>query len=120
MAALLTLLPTEFVSLLIVASGVAMMVGAHSLGGKLFVAALAMAFLPFFLAPLFDAFPTWLLLGVLAVLALGVLRVAFDLVIGRRSTDHMVGILAADVVRYAFVASFRLLGWIFRAIRARI
>jgi hypothetical protein len=117
MTALLMLLPPQFAVLLIAGSGLAMILGARALAGTLFTAALALVFLPILLAPLFDALPTWLLLGLLVFFVFGLLRVVFNLLIGKRSTEHMVGILAADVVRFAFLAPFRLLGWIVRAFR---
>jgi len=36
------------------------------------------------------------------------------MLIGREAMNQMVGILAADVVRFLFLAAFRLLRWIAR------
>jgi nucleoside-diphosphate-sugar epimerase len=47
------------------------------------------------------------------------LRALFEITIGKNSTDHMVGILAADVVRAALLAPFRLIGWALRALLRR-
>ena len=48
-----------------------------------------------------------------------VLRALCEITIGKNSTDHMVGILAADVVRAALLAPFRLFGWVLRALLRR-
>ena len=50
----------------------------------------------------------------LAFFALGMLRALFEMAIGKHSTDHMVGILAADVVRATLLAPFRVIGWLAR------
>lgn len=117
MTALLMLVPSTFAMLLIVGAGLAMIIGARALARTLFTVALALVFLPILLAPLFDALPTWLLFGLLVFFGFWLLRVVFNLLIGKHSTDQMVGILAADVVRLVFVAPFRLLGWIWRTFR---
>ncbi len=114
---LILFMPPEFAALLIMGAGLAMIVGARALASTLFISALALVFLPVLLAPLFDALPLWLLLALMVVFGLGLMRAVFNLLIGRQSTDHMVGILAADVVRIAFLSPFRLLGWIFRTFR---
>jgi hypothetical protein len=90
------------------------MVGARALSGMLFLAGLALAALPVVLEPLLSELPEWLLLCLVVFFGLGLVRAAFNLVIGKQSTDHMVGILAADAVRLAFLAPFRALGWLVR------
>lgn len=114
---LLIFVPPEFAVLLVVGAGLSMIVGARALAKTLLVFAMALVFLPVLLAPLFDALPTWLLLALMVFFGMGLVRAVFNLLIGKHSTDNMVGILAADVVRFAFLAPFRLVGWLFRAFR---
>jgi hypothetical protein len=100
--ALLLLIPIELVSLLLVAGGLAMIVGARQLAGSLLCLTAALVFLPALLAPLFDAMPDallWPLLALFAlVLLLALLRGASAMLIGRNATDTMVGELAARAV----------------------
>ena len=113
---LILLIPQELVVFMIVGAGLAMIVGARRLAAGLLGAAMAIIFLPVLLAPLFDALPGWLLWGLIIFFSLALLRALFELTIGKNSTDHMVGILAADVVRTMLLAPFRLLGWALRAL----
>lgn len=119
MQTLLLLMPPELVVFMIVGAGLATIVGARRLAAVLMGSAMAVIFLPVLLAPLFDALPVWVLVVLLVYLFLVVLRALCALVIGKHSTDHMVGILAADVVRAAVFAPFRLLGWVLRALFRR-
>lgn len=114
---LILFVPPEMAALLIAGSGMAMIFGARALAGSLFAFAIALVFLPVLLAPLFDALPAWLLIGLLIFFGLGLIRAMANILIGKNSTDHMVGILAADTVRFAFIAPFRLIAWIVRALR---
>lgn len=73
------------------------------------------------MAPLFDAIfsmlPWWLTLLIGVGFAVAIARALIGLLLGRHATDHMVGILAADVVRGLFRAvllPLRLLGRIVR------
>ena len=112
---LILFVPPEFAVLLIAGAGVALIFGARALAGTLFALGLALVLLPVLLAPLFDALPTWLLIALLVFFGLGLLRALFNLLIGTRSTDHMVGILAADTVRATLTLPFRLLARILRS-----
>lgn len=111
---LLLFIPPELVAFMIVGAGLALIVGARRIASGLLLAALAVIFLPVLLAPLFNALPGWLLWCVVVVFSLNLLRGVFVVVIGKNSTDHMVGILAADVVRATLLAPFRFVGWLAR------
>lgn len=114
------LLPPELLGLLVFGGGFALLLGARKLATSLFVAALAMAFLPVLLAPLFNSLPEPLLLLVLVVMGIGivfaVLRWLSDATIGRNATDNMVGILAADAVRGTARGVFGLVGLLIRGV----
>ena len=111
---LILFIPQELVVFMFVGAGLAMIVGARRIASGLLLAAMAVIFLPVLLAPLFDALPGWLLWGLLVVFGLSLLPGLFVVVIGKNSTDHMVGILAADVVRATLLAPFRFIGWLAR------
>jgi hypothetical protein len=116
---LIPFIPQEFVVFMIIGAGLALIVGARRIAMGLLGTAMAIIFLPVLLAPLFDALPGWLLVGLLVLFGLGMVRGLFELVIGRHSTDHMVGILAADVVRSMLLAPFRMVRWIVRLLLTR-
>ena len=108
-------MPPELVVFVIIGAGLAMIVGVRSLAVNLLGVAMAIIFLPVLVAPLFDGLPGWLTLGLLVFFGLGLLRALFEMTIGKSSTDHMVGILAASALWWALRAPFRLIGWVVRA-----
>ena len=123
MSWVLAFLPDQAIVLVIMAIGLALICGfvnarrAFALIGGI---ALMLVLSPF-IGALINALPSWLLLGLLVFLGLSLLRAISNFSIGTRSTDHMVGILAADVIRLGFRAvffvltlPFRALGWLFR------
>lgn len=115
MRALLLLLPVELVMPLMVAAGLALIVGARALAGSLLVFAAAMVVLPVLLAPLFDALPEVVLWAVVFITSVGIgfalLRATSNALIGRGATDGMVGILAASFVQSSLRGALRLIGW---------
>ena len=67
-------LPVQAAPLLLVAAGIAIMFNARQLASKLVMATGMLVLLPVFIAPLFAALPTWLL--VLAIPLMGFLAAA--------------------------------------------
>ena len=120
MRSLVAFLPVELLPLLISAGGLLFIIGARRLAGAAIVLAITIAVLPVVLAPMFDLMPAWLLvlvmIGLMIGLVLGLLGWLSRSLIGRRATDHMVGALAADVVRAVVVGCFRLAGRIMVAL----
>jgi amino acid transporter len=123
MGLLWTLIPDEALILVIAAIGLGLILGI--IRGKTAVSMIGgivlMLLLEPFVESLFAALPWWLTIAVLVVLVLSLLRGLSGLVLGGRASDHMVGILAADIVRFCFVGffqilamPFRLIGWLFR------
>jgi hypothetical protein len=110
------LLPDEFMPLAIAGIGLALILGiiglrkAASLIGGI---CLLLVTAPFFDA-LFDGLPTWLFLLTLPVLLVLVIRWLVRMVIGQRAADHLVGTLAADLIRAIILLPFRILGLLFR------
>lgn len=110
------LLPDEFMPLAIAGIGLALILGiiglrkAASLIGGI---CLLLITAPFFDA-LFDALPGFLFLLMVPIFFVMVIGWLGRSVLGERAFGHMVGSLAADVVRFAFLFPFRLLGLLFR------
>lgn len=105
--------------MLIAGAGMAMIAGARRLAVGLLLAGAGLLILPVVLEPVFGTLPVWLLAGLLGVFALTIARALFVLLIGERATEHMVGILAADVVRAGILAPFRMMGWLVRTLFSR-
>lgn len=98
----------------------AIIIGARTLGGMLLASALAMAVLPAILTPLFALLPDLMLtlLMVVMVIAMffGLLRWMSNGLIGKSATNNMVGILAADLVRWTFGFTFRVAAGLIRTV----
>jgi|GEM_PF-2893172 len=120
MRGLALMIPEELLFMLLVAGGMAIIVGARKAGSSLIVGALALAVLPALLLPLFESLPGGLLSVLLGFFALAIifscLRWISTAMIGERATDGMVGHLAADAVKAVFRGVFGLLGWLFRGV----
>jgi hypothetical protein len=58
--------------------------------------------------------PIWIVVLIGFAIIITVFRFLSSLFIGRSSTDHLVGILVADVLRFFFLLPWRLLRFIFR------
>lgn len=125
MSLLWMLLPDGALLLAVVAIGLATILGllrggaAFSLLGVVLLFALLGPFVEGIVEGVAGTLPPWMSLVLLVVIGLALLRGVAALVLGRRASDHMVGILAADLVRMAIVLSlfpFRLLARILRGI----
>jgi uncharacterized membrane protein len=101
------LLPDEALILLLVVGGFLVMFGLVSARAVLGVVVL-LALLPV-VAPLieegFAALPAWLAVVLLGVLGIWMLQMVATFVLGRGAADHMVGTLAADLVRLLVLAT---------------
>lgn len=120
MRSMLFFLPDELIILLIIGAGFAMIFGAKRLCVSLIMMAIALTVLPGLLAPLFDILPGYLLIALMIILIVGIffssLRWISSAIIGNSATDHMIGSLAADVVKTIFLGTFRLFGSAIRRI----
>ena len=112
-------LPDEALPLIIVGVGLALILGF----GRGVLGILGLLLLIPIVAPFVEALlgelPLWVSLLILAIVGLAIFRGLAGLLIGARAADHMMGILAADVVRLVVLFlffPFRLAGWVFRAI----
>lgn len=111
------LLPDEFLILVIAAIALAVIIGLIRLRaalGILGALVLGIIFTPF-IAALFENLPPWVSVAVLFVFGLAICRAALELFIGKGASDHAVGGLAADAIRWFFRLLFfpiRALWWI--------
>lgn len=101
-------LPDEAIPLLVAGIGLLAIVGL--LRGR----RLASVLLPVLLLPIVSPFvesavatlPGWVSLALIAIIVLSLARAAASVLLGRRAAEHMVGILAADLVRSALSLLF--------------
>lgn len=106
---LLAWIPMEAVPLLFVTAGIAMVLGLRGVAAGFAATGLVAAVLPVVFGPLFDQLPLWTLYLVMFIMIAGLGFGLAKSILGGRAWDHMVGILAADVVRWTFLSAFRLL-----------
>ena len=99
------LLPDGALPLVIVGIGLALILGLVSRSATFGLLGLMLVFA--LTGPIVEgvmgAMPPWIGLVILAVIVLTLLKGAARLALGARAADHMVGILAADLVRLAVV-----------------
>jgi hypothetical protein len=118
-SALLLLLPQEALVLVVVVGAFLVMLRLASFRAVL-GSVLVIALLPL-LAPLFEALlgllPMWLSLAILLVSGFWFLQTIATLILGRRAAAHMVGTLAADLVRFFVVAAFFPIRLLWRVLR---
>jgi hypothetical protein len=119
MAELLMLVPPEFAVVLILAAGLAFICQARRLGGGLLFAGIGSLILPALIAPFLTYVPIWILLLATVVFGFAILRAVLNLGVGRRATDHAMGVLVSDFVRFLVVAPFRILGGLFAVVFRR-
>ncbi len=114
------LLPDGVMPLVIAGIGLALIVGLLSRSAAFSL--LGMVVLFALLGPIVEGvagtLPAWMSLVLLIVIGLVLLRGLAALVIGRRASDHMVGILAADLVRMVFLALLFPFRLVWRTVRA--
>ena len=108
------LMPDSALPLVIVGVALLLIVGVLSRGRAVSMIGALVAYLIFvpFSGVILAMFPWWVSPLLLVGFVMSVVRAASGLLLGDRASDHMVGILAADVVRglfKAFLFPFRLL-----------
>jgi hypothetical protein len=117
------LLPDGLLPLVIAGIGLALMVGL--LNRSAAFGLLGMLLLFAILSPIIEGvmgeLPPWITVIIMAVVVLALLRGVASFVLGSRAADHMVGILAADLVRLTLrllILPFRALGGLVRLVSA--
>lgn len=98
------LLPDEFMPLLIAGIGLAVILRLMRVQAAM--AIIGGLLLSFILNPFIDAFfdylPAWISVLVLLCIGMAILRGLISLLIGQRAAEHMVGSLAAELVKGIF------------------
>ena len=108
MAKLIVWLPDSFMVIGIVAVAFGLMLGvltirrAISLLGLVVLLLVSGPFVDALFDALWSALPFWLVVPLACIFALTLIRFLVRLVLGSRATDVMVGVLAADAVRWTF------------------
>jgi hypothetical protein len=115
------LLPDEAMILVIAGIGLGLILGL--IKGRPAMGILGGIVLSLILAPfvesLFGSLPSWISILILAAVGMAIFRGIASLFLGERAAGHMVGVLAADVVRFFFrllFFPFWILRWVFRRI----
>lgn len=117
----MTILPGEFLIMILVVTGFLVMFwvipgnGASAIIGGL----LLLAILFPWIGTLPDLLPGWEILVLLLVLGITLFRIGASLFIGKSASNFMTGILAADVIRFLFTLPFRIGGAIYGAVFRR-
>lgn len=107
---LLGLLPSTYAVLLFMAAGAALIVQARRIAAGLALAGCGMIVLPALSAPFLAMLPGWLRLAITVVVGLSIARAVLRMVLGGPASDHTVGILAANAIRFCLLLPFRLIG----------
>lgn len=119
---LLALVPSEFLILFIAGLGLALITGILRPGAALSILGLLLlgVVLGPFVEGLMSSLPAGISLLLTVIVGLAILRGVLSLVIGRGATDHAVGALVVDAIRFAlllvFVLPFRILAGIVRGL----
>ena len=99
-------LATQIGALFIAAAGLALILQWRRLAGWLFLAGVGAVVL----TPFIPYAPGWIVALAAIFVAIGLLRVLLNATVGRTAASGALSILVADVVRFLFLAPFRLLG----------
>lgn len=105
------LLPEELLPVLLVGAGLCLILGLRGLAAGLAVVAITAPFIGVIAGAVLDLLPWYFVVAVLVFAVLSMLRAGSNFLLGRAATDHVVGDLAADVVRFFIKLPFRLIGW---------
>jgi len=113
---ILAFLPQEALPALFVLGGMAMVFQLRGLAKTIFTMAALLVFLPVIIEPVLNMLPDWAFPFLQIFLWISMAGTVITLLIGRRAKDHMVGILAADFIKWLllspFVMAARIIRWI--------
>ena len=108
-------MPIEFVPVILIAGGFALLLGAKTVAKSLLVLTAVMIALPPILEPLLMLLPEWVLWLLIGFAWLSVFGSVSALILGKGPSDNMIGILAADFVKFLLFTPFRVARWFFRS-----
>jgi hypothetical protein len=100
------IVPDAALPLLFLLAGLMLVLGFRRMALGLLLSLILMALLSPLIESLFSALPLWISTLLLIVIGFWLLRGVVSLILGARATDHVVGILAADVIRMIFRMMF--------------
>lgn len=99
-------IPDQALPLVFLAGCVLLMLGWRGTGVSLMTSALLLPILSPFVEAFMAAMPPWIALAILVIVGLSFMRGLTALLLGEVAAGHMIGVLAADVVRWTFLALF--------------
>lgn len=105
------LLPEELLPLLLAGAGLCLILGLRTLAISLAVVAITAPFISVIAGAVLELLPWYAVIAVMVFAVLSMVRAASNLMLGRAATDHVVGDLAADVVRFVIKLPFQVVGW---------
>ena len=114
---LLTFLPDEFIPLMLVFAGLALVLQLRGIASALFTAAILMIVLPVILEPFLDMLPQWALTLLMVYFCFSMIGLVFILLIGKNAWDQTLGILAADLIKKTILFPFKICAIPFRLFR---
>jgi hypothetical protein len=115
---LLAFLPQEMIPVMMVFGGLLLVFGLRGLAMSLFSLCGILIVAPIILEPFLNMLPQWALYLFIGFFFFSVLGILLSMLIGNRAYQHMIGILAADIVRFLFLAPFRIIRSMFRMFRS--
>ncbi len=104
-------LPEELLPLLLAGAGLCLILGLRTLAISLAAVAITAPFVSVIAGAVLELLPWYAVIAVMVFAVLSMVRAASNLMLGRAATDHVVGDLAADVVRFVIKLPFRVVGW---------
>lgn len=115
---ILAFLPPETIPVIAVAGGLALVIGLRSIAQILFTLCAIMIFLPIIIEPILDMLPEWALPLLIVIFWISVIGMVLKMLIGKGATEHLIGSLAADCIKWLLFLPFRTLRWLFRGLRS--
>jgi hypothetical protein len=114
------LLPDDAFPLVILLAALLFLIGLRRTACGLLAVALLVPILGPFVEALMAGIPPWVSLLILVVFIVMLLQFLATAVLGHQAAAHMVGILAADMVRFALRCVFLPLRWLLTLCRALV
>lgn len=111
---ILAFIPQEAILPMVVLGGIAMALQLRGIASALFTMAALIIFLPMLLEPVLDMLPEWTFPFLEIFLCISIAGTVITLLIGKNAKDHMVGILAADFIKWLLFTPFTMAARIIR------
>lgn len=115
----ISFLPEEFIPVLLVSAGLAMILGARKIAGALILFVIISALLPTILAPILDVLPLWAVLVLGLVILLAISHEIMALFLGRKKATELLGNIIVGFVRGVLFFPFRVMRMLFSSSSTR-